>query len=209
MLNPLGGGEKNKMKIKSTITTISVFAIASMLLVSGFNLQAVEAQTSPNVKTIKIASVAGQDPIYKSQPKTIAYMYVFEACAGDSSIRAPEIVVTSDSEVRSVKLATDLSPSACQVSSTIIKAASPDTIKGKLFTKDTVTKMVNNAEQRLANVKMMLSEKNVELQTIIKQPDSAANTSKLVKLSEEIVELRKQLKDARGEYYRLLFLIHG
>ena len=195
--------------ISKKLLSIAAISLASILIVSGFNLQAVEAQTSPSVKKIKIANVAGQDPIFKSQPKTIAYVYVFEACAGASPIRAPEIVVTSDSEVRSVKLAIDLSPSACQVSSTIIKAASPDTIKGKLFTKDTVTKMVSNTEKRLANVKMMLSEKNIELQTTIKQPDSTTNTSKLVKLSEEIVELRKELKDARAEYYRLLFLIHG
>lgn len=197
------------MKTKTTISVITVFAIASMLLVSGFNLPAAEAQTAPTVKTVKIAPVQAQEPIFKSQPRTISYVYVFEACAGDNPIRAPEIVVQSDSEVRSVKLAADLSPSACQVSSTILKAASTDTISGKLFTKSTITKMVNDVEKRLANIKMLLSERNAELQTVIKQPDSTANTSKLVKLSQEIVELRKELKDARSEYYRLLFLIHG
>ncbi|MHA7734776.1 hypothetical protein [Nitrosopumilus sp. S6] len=208
-LSQLGGGEKKEMKTKTTITTITVLTVASMLLVSGFNLPAAEAQSSPSVKKVKITSMAAQEPYFHSQPRTIGYVYVFEACAGNTPIIAPEIVVTSDSEVRSVKLATNLSPNACQVSSTIIKAASPDTINGKLFTKDTVTKMVNNAEKRLANVKGMLSEKNITLQTLVKAPESTKNTSDLVKISEEIVELRKQLKDARAEYYRLLFLIHG
>ncbi len=197
------------MKTKTTISTITVFAIASMLLISGFNLPGADAQTTPSVKTVKITNIGSQGKIYESQPRTIGYVYVFQACAGDQPIRAPEIVVTSDSEVRSVKLATDLSANACQVSSTIIKASSPDTIQGKLFAKDTVTKMVNNVEKRLSGIKIMLSEKNLELQKIVKQPDSDTNTSKLIKLSQEIVELRKELKDARAEYYRLLFLIHG
>ena len=197
------------MKTKTTVSTITVFAIASMLLISGFNLPGADAQTTPSVKTVKITNIGSQGKIYESQPRTIGYVYVFQACAGDQLIRSPEIVVTSDSEVRSVKLATDLSANACQVSSTIIKASSADTIQGKLFAKDTVTKMVNNVEKRLSGIKIMLSEKNLELQKTVKQPDSDTNTSKLVKLSQEIVELRKELKDARSEYYRLLFLIHG
>ncbi|QLH03336.1 hypothetical protein C5F47_07140 [Nitrosopumilus cobalaminigenes] len=187
----------------------AAIALASILLISGFNLPAVDAQLNPTVKKVKIANVAGQAPIFQSESRTIAYTYVFEACAGDKPIRSPEVVVSSDSEVRSVKLAIDLSPNACQVSATQIKAASPDTIKGKLFTKDTVTKMANTAEKRLGDIKVLLSERNTALQKLVKSPDSPENTSKLVKLSSEIVELRKELKDARAEYYRLLFIIHG
>ena len=51
--------------------------------------------------------------------------------------------------------------------------------------------MINNVEKRLSGIKIMLSEKNLELQKTVKQPDSDTNTSKLVKLSQEIVELRK------------------
>ncbi|AJM93117.1 hypothetical protein [Nitrosopumilus piranensis] len=209
MLSQLGGGVKRKMKTKSTITTITALTLASALIISGFNLPAAEAQTFPSVKKVVVTSVGSQGKIYESQPRTIAYTYVFEACAGKNAIRAPEVVVTSDSEVRSVKLALDLNPEACVVSATKIKAANPDTISAKLFTKETVTNMANNAELRLANVKMMLAEKNAELQKLVKQPSSSANTSKLVQITDEVVELRKQLKDARGEYYRLLFLIHG
>ncbi len=197
------------MKNKTTISTITVFAIASMLLVSGFNLPAASAESDPVVKKIKIAPVAAQEPIYKSQLRTIGYIYIFEACAGDDPIISPEIVVRSDSEIRSVNLATDLSPEACQVSSTIIKAASPDTIAGVIVAKDTLTKMANESGKKVGNIKIMISEKNYELQKTVKSPDSDAKTSKLVKLSEEIVDLRKQLKDARSEYYRVLFLIYG
>ena len=196
------------MKNKTTIT-IAAITLATILLTSGFGLSSVYAQTSPSVKKVVIASMGGQGKIYESVSRTIAYTYVFEACAGNQPIRAPEVVVTSDSEVRSVKLAVDLSPNACHVSATKIKAANPDTINAKLFTKDTVTKMVNNAELRLANVKAMLSEKNMKLQDAVKKPKTDANTLEIVKITEEVVELRKQLKDARAEYYRLLFLIHG
>ncbi len=209
MLSQLGGGESKKMKMKTTITTITALALASVLITSGFNLPAADAQTFPSVKKVVIAKIGSQGAIYESQPRTIAYTYVFEACAGNTAIRAPEIVVTSDSEVRSVKLASDLSPNACIVSATKIKAANPDSIDAKLFTKETVTKMINNAEKRLANIKMMLAEKNAALQQLVKQPTNSDNTVKLVKITDEIVELRNQLKEARGEYYRLLFLIHG
>ena len=196
------------MKTKTSMT-IAAVTLATILLTSGFGLSSAYAQTSPSVKKVVVASVGSQGKVFESLPRTIAYTYVFEACAGNTAIRAPEVVVTSDSEVRSVKLAVDLSPNACYVSSTKIKAANPETISAKLFTKDTVTKMVNNAELRLANVKAMLSEKNIKLQDAVKKPKTDANTSEIVKITEEVVELRKQLKDARAEYYRLLFLIHG
>ncbi len=191
------------------ISTISAIALASILLVSGFNLSSVEAATTPSVKKIKIYGQEASEPYYHSTPRIVAHTYIFEACAGDKPIRSPEVVVTSDSEVRSVKLASDLSSNACIISSTIIRASDSGTIDAKLFTKNTVTKMVSDAEKRLSNVKIMLNEKNTTLQKLIKQPDSTENTSKIIKITQEIVELRKELKDARAEYYRLLFLIHG
>lgn len=209
MLSQLGGGEKKIMKTKTTITTITVLTVASMLLVSGFNLPAAEAQSSPSVKMIKIAPVSAQEPYFHTQPRTIGHVYIFEACAGDSPIMSPEIVVRSDSEVRSVNLATDLSPNACIVSSTIIKAASSDSISGVLVAKDTLTKLANDSAKKVSELKMKLSEKNIELAKEVKTPDSETKASKIAKISGELVDLRKQLKDARGEYYRVLFLIHG
>ena len=198
------------MKTKSTITTISVFAIASMLLVSGFNLPSVAAEFGdPVVKKIKITPVAAQEPIFKSQPRTIGHVYVFEACAGDDPIMSPEIVVRSDSEIRSVNLAADLSAGACQVSSTIIKATSPDTIQGVVVTKDVLTKLASETGKKVSDLKQKLNEKNIELSKVVKTPDSDTKTSKLVKLSGDIVDLRQQLKDARAEYYRVLFLVYG
>lgn len=181
-----------------------------MLLVSGFNLPAVSADESdPVVKKIKITPVTAQEAIYKSQQRTVGYVYIFEACAGDSPIMSPEILVKSDSEVRSVKLATDLGPTACQISSTIIKAASPDTISGVLESEYTLTKMAIDNGKKVSDIKIIISEKNTELQSAIKQPESDAKISKLAKITGELVDLRQQLKDARGEYYRVLFLIYG
>ena len=198
------------MKTKTTISTITAFAIASMLLISGFSLPAVYADESdPVVKKIKIAPVAAQEAIYKSQSRTIGYVYIFEACAGDDPIISPEILVKSDSEVRSVKLATDLGPRACQISSTIIKAASPDTISGVLEPEYTLIKMAIDNGKKVSDIKIMISEKNTELQSTIKQPESDAKTSKIAKITGELVDLRQQLKDARSEYYRALFLIYG
>ena len=54
---------------------------------------------------------------------------------------------------------------------------------------------------------MMLSEKNLALKETMREQESITNTSKLVKLSQEIVELRKELKDVRAECCESLFLI--
>ncbi|MHA7734918.1 hypothetical protein [Nitrosopumilus sp. S6] len=197
------------MKTKTTITTLTAITIASMLLISGFNLPAAEAKTSSPVKTIKIAPVLAQEPYFHSQPRTIGYVYIFEACAGEEPIIAPEIVVRSDSEIRSVNLATDLSPNSCTISSTIIKAASSDSISGALVAKDVLTKMANESAKKVSDIKMKLNDKNIELLKIVKTPSGDTKSSKLAQLTGEIVDLRQQLKDARAEYYRVLFLMYG
>jgi len=74
--------------------------------------------------------------------------------------------------------------------------------------------MVTVAEKNLAKVKGEISATNDELDAFLESipgnaPTKAENIKKLNDLTDKLSELRKQLKDARGEYYRLLYILRG
>jgi len=74
------------------------------------------------------------------------YHVVFEACAGKQEIRAPEVIVTSDSETRFVKLVEKLLPNTCETNSVQIKTGNPDSIKLDLVNKGGVTSKITQLE---------------------------------------------------------------
>ncbi|NNL58018.1 MAG: hypothetical protein HKP31_00860 [Nitrosopumilus sp.] len=47
----------------------------------------------------------GSEGKLSTDPRVVDYLYVFDACANEKTIRLPEVLVTSDSEAKTVKLA--------------------------------------------------------------------------------------------------------
>jgi len=81
-------------------------------------------------------------------------------------MRAPQVVISSDSEVREVKLNKTIAPNTCKTTATIIKALDADTIKIKKVNKSKINTMITAAEKKLTKIKAGISKTNDEIAVI-------------------------------------------
>ena len=183
---------------------IAAIAIASILIVSGFGLSSVSAQTSQKTQIIvKVPTTLGN------------YSVVFQVCAQDTVMRAPEVILSSDSATKNVKLNKVIEPNTCKTTSTLIKAMDAKTIQIKKVDKSKLNTMITAAENKLAKIKSNISDKNSELEVILdalpggNNPMKPENMKKINDVTMKLSELRKELKDAKSDYYNLLYILRG
>ena len=129
-------------------------------------------------------------------------------------MRAPEVVMSSDSEVKRISLNKSIAPNTCKTTATMINAFDSDTIKVKKVDKSKINTMITVAEKKLVKVKKEISATNDELATLIAAiPSDYSLAGKQAKqindVTSKLVELRKELQDARSEYYKLLFILRS
>jgi len=189
---------------KKTTLPIGAIALASILILSGFGMSSAQAATGSTTSIIaKVPSTLNN------------YSVIFKVCAGDQTMRAPEVIVSSDSAVKNVKLNKVINANACKTTATMIKAFDSNTIKIKKVDKSKINTMITAAEKNLAKIKSKISEKNIDLEELLTSLPGGNNSLKpenvknVNALTTELSELRKELKDARSEYYRLLYVIRG
>ena len=196
--------------------TISAIFLSSILVMSGMNLgyaQTGNTNTSTsdgrNVKTIAVVTLTDPDrTVPKVKPGT--YSYIFQACAGANNIISPEVIVTSDSESKKVKLSHDLKAEECQTSVSKIKSSKKDTISAVVIERGGMTKIVKDLEMKITDVKEKMKVEKSNLGKILKEKPEPENFNKKVsEITDKIVKLRKDLKDARDNYYRMLYLLHN
>ena len=161
---------------------------------------AIPAGTIKHVVTLNQIGSSGR---LDSTPRVNAYNFVFEACAGEKNIRAPEIIITSDSEVKPIKLVSMLKSDQCRTTSAIVKANDPQSISAVLLNKGGISKTINDLESKLTELLSELTqEKKLLASTHI---DNSKKTSDIV---QRITELKKDINSQRYElqkYHLFLF----
>ncbi|MDH3313948.1 MAG: hypothetical protein OEM28_12525 [Nitrosopumilus sp.] len=200
------------MKSFNKCLIISTIFLASMLIISGMNLG--YAQTNPNsdgrnVKTIAVVTLVEPDRIVPKQ-KTGTFSYIFEACAGISDILSPEVLVTSDSESKKIKLSHKLDANQCQVSVSKVKSSSKDTISAVLIDRGGMTKIVKDLESQILQVKEKIKVEKSNLKMMINEkPQPADADKKISEVTAKIVKLRMDLNNIRENYFRTLYLLYN
>ncbi len=172
-------------------------------------IQAIQSKSSVGTVTkVTVLKQSVTPGIAKSDPGVDSYHVIFEACAKGTTIRLPEVIVSSDSETRFVKLVEKINANTCETNAARIKAANPDTISLELVNKGGVTKKITELE---AKVKMLTDELNTERATLASRIQQAENPSEFKpdpnRLS-KIADLRSQLNTAKDELNRYLFAHH-
>ena len=153
------------------------------------------------VKHIATLNQVGSATRLDSTPRVNSYNYVFEACAGEKNIRSPEIVITSDSEVKSIKLASMLKSGQCRTTSVIVKASDTNSISTQLLNKGGITKTINDMESRLADLMSKLSQEKNLLKS---KKDDPKQTSEI---TQRIIDLKKEINSQRYDLQKYnLFL---
>ena len=185
-----------------------------MLIISGMNVGYSQTTTSStsdgrNVKTIAVVTLVDPDRVVPKQ-KPGTYSYIFEACAGSNDILNPEVLVTSDSEAKKIKLSHNLKANECETSVSKIKSSSKDTISAVVIDRGGITKIVKDLENKITDVKEKMKIEKVNLNKITKEtPQPADFNKKVSEITDKIVKLRMELKDVREKYYRVLYLLYN
>ena len=122
------------------------------------------------------------------------YVYVFETCSDSKIIRAPEIYVTSDSDAKSVKLASALNPDACYTSSVFIKAADPNSISATLSNRGEISKKILSLETQIADLKSKITAAKQKIPTTDDQAPNPENISNIATMKKELKGLQDQLR---------------
>jgi len=153
------------------------------------------------VKTLQVVPLYKDEGIQQTKPNIILnYNFVFEACAKSSLIRSPEILITTDSETKTVKLSQQIAPQSCQISSTVIKATDVNSIKANLVKKTDLSLMVGQLELRVSELKEKLATEKKYLSTISSQALTPENFQKKIsETTDKIITLRNELNLAKAE----------
>ncbi|WP_048097065.1 hypothetical protein [Candidatus Nitrosarchaeum limnium] len=150
--------------------------------------------------------------VHKSniQPQTqlkniLMYNSLFQICAKDKAIHAPEILVTSDFETQSVRLADDISPNSCQINSVQISTENPQSISISLKNKGDISSSIDELEKKVSDLQEKIKTEKQRLEILIHQtPRSLTYDLEVTKLTENIEHLRNDLNRAKVEMFSVL-----
>lgn len=141
------------------------------------------------------------------------YTLIFQVCAtNDVDMRAPEVVISSDSAVKNVKLNKIILKGTCTKTVSSIKANDSASLAIKVIDKTKLNKMIEKAEQSLEKIEKEIADINNQLQAKynaltgeIKNGSPEAN--EINGLVSKLSELRTQKVQLKLEYYELMYII--
>jgi len=158
------------------------------------------------LEKIKIPSDAGKA---QTTQQTVGYQIIFEACANEISVRVPQVIISSDSEVKSIKLSDQIIHNTCQTSVEQIKASNPDSIKAALYNKGGSSKKINELESTVKTLQEQLATEKSSLALYVNQiPPPDDLKQKVAESATKIVELRTNLNNAKAELERYFFSLY-
>ena len=143
-----------------------------------------------------------------SAPPVNGYNFIFDACAFEKTIRAPQVLINSDSESKQVQLASMILANTCQTSAVKIKAADPNTIKGTLTNKGKITDKITALENMITDLQKQIADEKKNLSQVTENGVSPQLKKQVSQLAKKIIDLRNQLNQAKGEYNTYLYALH-
>ena len=160
------------------------------------------------VRTVQIVPLYKDEGIQQTQPNIVLnHNFVFEACAKSRVIQYPEILISTDSETKSIKLSAPLNPGSCQISSTMIKATDTTTIKANLVKKTDLSLVVSQLEKKVTALKDKLATEKKSLTDLAKQTSTPDYQKRIGEKTDLIESLRNELNQARAELQQNQYLL--
>lgn len=129
-----------------------------------------------------------------------SYDFVFDVCASTQTIVSPSILIRSDSETKHYELSETVSPNSCVTSAVIIKASNPDSINAILQNKGDISQTILSLSEKVESLKLQLQD--------AKKSFGKENTEENKMIGTKIIDLRKQLNDAREDLQRIYFALY-
>ena len=138
----------------------------------------------------------------KQTPKTSvgSYDFVFDVCAYQTIV-SPSILIRSDSEAKYYELPETVNSNSCVTSAIVIKSSNPDSISATLQSKGDISKIILSLSEKISSLEMQLQD--------VKKSFGKENTDKNNQVSTSIIDLRKQLNNAKEDLQRLYFTLYS
>lgn len=162
-------------------------------------------QSIGTVSKLAVVKQSVTPGVATSIPGVDSYHVIFEVCAGENQIRLPEVIVSSESETRYVKLADRIPANTCESNAARIKASNPETISLQLVNKGGVSKKITDLENKVNTINEQLTAEKSQLSSRIKQAESPSTFKPDENRLAKIADLRNQLNAAKDELNRYLF----
>ena len=144
----------------------------------------------------------------QTSKKIGTYNYVIKVCSeGNERIKAPEVIISSDSETKSIKIPRDIRAESCNTTATKVRALDPDTITSRLLNQGGITEIITEFENKIENLKLDLTEQREKASAINKESPDSDRAKKISAIHKKITEIRDELKNVRAQMQKyLLFL---
>ena len=143
-------------------------------------------------------------PTGSNNPDLKRFNVVFEACAGNQSVRLPIITVTSDSDSVDVKLIDRIIPESCQVGITRINALDSDSIATSISGNSGISSQIQSLETQLKEMEESLANKRSMLGDFVSKKLTSETEPQVLKLTLDISELRTDILEKRVQLNSLL-----
>ena len=127
---------------------------------------------------------------------------VFEACTGAEVLRAPEVMITSDMDEKTVRVSEKIIANSCQMSAAKVHAKDPSTISLSVANRSDISMKITQLEAQIGQLSDEQRTHQLELNKLVVQSEKPADYEKKVtELSNKIIQLRNQINDAKFQLY--------
>lgn len=157
-----------------------------------------------HVKKIAYIKMDSSSKFFRSNAPATSYKVLFEICAKDSPIRAPEIILTSQTATSYVKLANMIPANTCEINTGVVAALKPETIEVTLVNEGGITEKITLLENKVADLKQELESEKAKLATRIQEGNKEKQSERI----NSIEKIRIDLNQAREELNRYLFALY-
>lgn len=206
---------KKSSNTPSCVKLSSVLKLVEMGWANPVDLKLLEQSQQPitvdsgTVKKIAVIKEPSSSKIFSSNPSAVSYNYVFEACAGTEIVEFPEIIITSDSAVKTVTLAKALVPNECQISAVKIAAGNPDSINADVANEGLLANKISSLQTKLDELKQEIKKETSSLDTLLDEQQKAPDFKKIyAERIDKIVTLRTELNLVREDLNNHLFAFY-
>ncbi len=126
-------------------------------------------------------------------------------CAGTDQIRVPQVVVTSDSESKVVRLADKIASNSCQVTGTKILATDPKSITVSAGNTGDKSLKVSDLEAKITQLEASIKDAKESIRALTHMAPRPADFDQQVsELTESITKMRSDIHNTRAILYKYL-----
>ncbi len=158
--------------------------------------------------TIKPISTTKVEGVGVKKSTTAVYDHVFEICAGSINLVAPEVIIKSDIETKTVIISADVTANSCIISAATIIAIDDESVQSELRNQDSIIAKIASVRSDIERSILQLEEERMKFATILAEQDGETKKQRMDESIAKISQLRQSisgLKDDLNRYYFVLY----